>query len=38
MPSLDYSQAAPATARAVYLTRRTARRCPFAACPVGRSS
>ena len=28
----------PATARAVYLTRRTTRRCPFAACPLGRLS
>ena len=38
MPLLDYSQAVAATARAVYLTLRTARRCPFAAWPLGRSS
>ena len=38
MASLDYSQAVLATARAVRATLRTARRCPFAACPLGRLS
>jgi hypothetical protein len=36
MPSLDYSQAVLATPRAMYLTRRTARRCPFVAYRTGR--
>jgi hypothetical protein len=36
MPSFDYSQAAPVTARAVRATLGTVRRCPVAACPTGR--
>lgn len=36
MPSFEYSQAAPATARAVRATLRTALRSPLAAYSAGR--